>query len=178
MTDQRKAPAQGQRTSVFIGITYRDLEEQENLGNCKKPQPNTQGKLYLWCSLNTLSGSSAYWGEQLLLFVYPPGLLSFRSFLGRLHFICFLYLNLPSSLRVGNTCLKEIKTQCSTFFSILIFLLSINSAMFSVEEIIDISNYFLPSTTEDQATVLQQQLSTLRSLTGCESALNTAHCKK
>lgn len=75
-------------------------------------------------------------------------LLSFRSLLGLYILFVFCILTFLLSLGWKYLSLKEINTQCSTFSSASLFLLSVNSTMFSAEGVIDIS-YFLPSTTED-----------------------------
>lgn len=94
------------------------------------------GKLHLW-----YSGSSACWKSScyclyMLPIPLPPqgyvSLLSFRSFLGLLHFIFFFcILTSLLSLSWKYLSLKEINTQCSTFSSVSMFLLSVNSAIFS-----------------------------------------------
>lgn len=80
--------------------------------------------------------------EQLLLFVYasytptPSGLCEsskFQEFPGPFAFHFFFSCILTSLLSLSwkYLSLKEINTQCSTFSSVSMFLLSVNSAMFS-----------------------------------------------
>lgn len=81
--------------------------------------------------------------EQLLLFVYashtptPSGLCEsskLQEFPGPFAFHFFFFLCILTSLLSLSwkyLSLKEINTQCSTFSSVSVFLLSVNSAMFS-----------------------------------------------
>lgn len=106
-------------------------------------------------------------------------LLTFRSFLGLLHFTFLSHVFPFSQLEILQFEGKSF-TLFYLFLQLIVFVSSSPplQVLWDVEGVMGISDYFLPSVTEHWATVLQQQSSTLKSLIGCESALNTAHCKK